>query len=152
LKEQKASRVWEWAKVLLIGAILAPGERTVAAILRVMGQQDEKQFQNYHRVQSLSEMVEPRDKPHPAAVARLLVCEGPRPSCGGDRRNNRASPRRADLSSWDLSRPSPLEQKSGGKNQWVALDLDDASDANSLGQARMGLAVFDGARPVGTLS
>lgn len=43
-------RVWEWAKVLLIGAILVPGERTVAAVLRVMGLQDEKQFQNYHRV------------------------------------------------------------------------------------------------------
>ena len=45
-----SERVWEWAKVLVIGAILAPGERTVAAILRVMGQQNEKQFQNYHRV------------------------------------------------------------------------------------------------------
>ena len=32
-----SERVWEWAKVLVIGAILAPGERTVAAILRVMG-------------------------------------------------------------------------------------------------------------------
>src|SRR6266567_4624626 len=45
-----SERVWEWAKVLVIGAILAPGERTVAAILRVMGCSDEKQFQNYHRV------------------------------------------------------------------------------------------------------
>lgn len=45
-----SERVWEWAKVLLIGAILVPGERTVAAILRVMGQENEKQFQNYHRV------------------------------------------------------------------------------------------------------
>jgi hypothetical protein len=45
-----SERVWEWAKVLLIGAILAPGERTVAAMLRVMGCADEKQFQNYHRV------------------------------------------------------------------------------------------------------
>src|SRR6266567_4639737 len=45
-----SERVWEWAKVLLIGALLAPGERTVAAILRVMGCANEKQFQNYHRV------------------------------------------------------------------------------------------------------
>jgi len=45
-----SERVWEWAKVLVIGAILAPGERTVAAILRVMGCADEKQFQNDHRV------------------------------------------------------------------------------------------------------
>ncbi|MEO7020170.1 MAG: transposase [Ktedonobacteraceae bacterium] len=42
--------VWKWAKVLLIGAILAPGERTVAAILRVMGLQTERHFQNDHRV------------------------------------------------------------------------------------------------------
>jgi len=42
--------VWEWAKVLLIGAILAPGERTVAAIVRVMGRSNDRQFQNYHRV------------------------------------------------------------------------------------------------------
>ena len=45
-----SERVWEWAKVLLIGAILAPGERTVTAILRVMGLQNVRQFQNYHRV------------------------------------------------------------------------------------------------------
>ena len=34
-EEVFGKRVWEWAKVLLIGAILAPGERTVTAILRV---------------------------------------------------------------------------------------------------------------------
>src|SRR5581483_6167821 len=45
-----SERVWEWANVLVIGAILAPGERTVAAILRVMGCSNEKQFQNSHRV------------------------------------------------------------------------------------------------------
>jgi hypothetical protein len=45
-----SKRVWQWAKVLLIGAILAPGERTVASILRVMGCANDKQFQNYHRV------------------------------------------------------------------------------------------------------
>jgi DDE superfamily endonuclease len=43
-------RVWAWARVLLLGAILAPGERTVAAILRVMGRSNDRQFQNYHRV------------------------------------------------------------------------------------------------------
>src|SRR6266496_5043908 len=45
-----SERVWEWVKVLLIGAILAPGKRTVTAALRVMGLSDETQFQNYHRV------------------------------------------------------------------------------------------------------
>jgi hypothetical protein len=45
-----SERVWQWAKILLIGAILAPGKRTVTAVLRVMGLSDEAQFQNYHRV------------------------------------------------------------------------------------------------------
>jgi len=49
-EEMFSERVWEWAQVLLIGAILAPGERTVTAILRVMGLHHERQFQNYHRV------------------------------------------------------------------------------------------------------
>src|SRR5215212_9544027 len=45
-----SERVWEWVKVLLVGAILTPGQRTVTAALRVMGLSDEAQYQNYHRV------------------------------------------------------------------------------------------------------
>lgn len=45
-----SERTWEWVKILLIGAILAPGKRTVTACLRVMGLSHEKQFQSYHRV------------------------------------------------------------------------------------------------------
>lgn len=42
--------VWKNAQTLLAGAILALGKRTVTACLRVMGQSDDKHFQNYHRV------------------------------------------------------------------------------------------------------
>jgi hypothetical protein len=45
-----SSRTWDWAETLLIGAILAPGKRTVTAALRVLGLKDEQQYQNYHRV------------------------------------------------------------------------------------------------------
>ena len=45
-----SERVWDWAQVLVVGAILAPGKRTVTAALRVMGLSAEEQFQNYHRV------------------------------------------------------------------------------------------------------
>lgn len=37
-------------QVLLTGAILTAGPRTVTAVLRVMGLSQEKQFQKYHRV------------------------------------------------------------------------------------------------------
>jgi hypothetical protein len=43
-------RVWKYALVLLVGAILTPGQRTVAAVLRIMGLEAEQHFQNYHRV------------------------------------------------------------------------------------------------------
>jgi len=43
-------RVWRHVQVLLVGAILAPGRRTVTALLRVMGLSEERHFQTYHRV------------------------------------------------------------------------------------------------------
>ena len=45
-----SKRIWHRAQVLLVGAILAHGQRTVTAVLRVMGLSDDKHFQNYHRV------------------------------------------------------------------------------------------------------
>jgi hypothetical protein len=69
-----SERVWEWAKVLVIGAILAPGERTVAAILRVMGCADDKQFQNYHRGRGSCHLVESRTQSPVAGVAGSPVC------------------------------------------------------------------------------
>ena len=45
-----SKRVWEHAQVLIVGALLAPGKRTVSAVLRVMGLGQEPQFQKYHRV------------------------------------------------------------------------------------------------------
>lgn len=45
-----SNRVWAHAKVLLVGAILATGKRTVTSALRIMGLSSEKHFQNYHRV------------------------------------------------------------------------------------------------------
>jgi hypothetical protein len=44
------NRTWEHAIVLLLGAILAPGKRTVSSLLRIMGRRQERRFQNYHRV------------------------------------------------------------------------------------------------------
>src|SRR5919199_2653919 len=45
-------RVWQHAQVLLVGAILAPGKRSVASTLRAMGLGREKRFHRYHRVLS----------------------------------------------------------------------------------------------------
>jgi hypothetical protein len=47
-----SKRVWQHAQVLLTGAILAPGKRTVSSALHAMGLSREKQFHRYHRVLS----------------------------------------------------------------------------------------------------
>ena len=47
-----SKRVFRHAQVLLVGAILAPGARTVSSALRAMGLDQEKRFHGYHRVLS----------------------------------------------------------------------------------------------------
>jgi hypothetical protein len=43
-------QLWPLVQVLVTGAILARGQRTVTALLRVMGLSTEKHFVNYHRI------------------------------------------------------------------------------------------------------
>jgi hypothetical protein len=47
-----SKRVWKHAQVLLMGAILAPGRRTVSSALRAMSLDQQKRFHRYHRVLS----------------------------------------------------------------------------------------------------
>jgi hypothetical protein len=47
-----SKRIWQHAQLLLIGAILAPGRRTVSSALRAMGLDQYKRFHRYHRVLS----------------------------------------------------------------------------------------------------
>ena len=46
----RQQRTWRHAELLLIGAILAPGKRTVTSLLRIVGLSRERRFANYHRV------------------------------------------------------------------------------------------------------
>ena len=41
-------QAWRKAQILLVGAILAPGQRTAAAALRVMGRSDQSDYARYH--------------------------------------------------------------------------------------------------------
>ncbi|AWV20616.1 Transposase (plasmid) [Roseomonas mucosa] len=59
-------RSWQHAEVLLIGAILAPGKRTVTSLLRISGLAQERRFVNYHRVLN-------RAVWSPRAASRLLL-------------------------------------------------------------------------------
>ncbi len=59
-------RSWRYAEVLLLGAILAPGKRTVTSLLRISGLVRERRFVNYHRVLN-------RAAWSPRAASRLLL-------------------------------------------------------------------------------
>lgn len=45
-------RIWKRARVLLVGALLSTGRRTITQALRVMGLDQVRQFSSYHRVLS----------------------------------------------------------------------------------------------------
>ena len=61
-----SQRSWKQAEVLLVGAILAPGKRTVASLLRISGLAQERRFVNHHRVPN-------RAVWNPRAASRLLL-------------------------------------------------------------------------------
>jgi hypothetical protein len=47
-----SERVFEHVQVLVAGAVLTPGKRTVSSALRAMGLDQQKTFHRYHRVLS----------------------------------------------------------------------------------------------------
>jgi DDE superfamily endonuclease len=49
-REGFTAPTWEHVLVLIVGSILTPGRRTVAAALRVVGLERAMDFTNYHRV------------------------------------------------------------------------------------------------------
>ena len=63
-----SKRVFDHARILLVGAILAPSKRTVSAILRVMGKSHMPEFQTYHRVLN-------RARCSPLQGSRVLLLE-----------------------------------------------------------------------------
>ena len=47
-----STRIWPQVQLLLVGALLSPGKRTVTAALRVLGLADDPRFGTYHRLLS----------------------------------------------------------------------------------------------------
>ena len=63
--------VWRHVRVLVVGALLCQGARTVTAVLRVMGLKGERRFTKYHRV------------PRPSALVGLSWCPDTARTVGG---------------------------------------------------------------------
>src|SRR3712207_1493931 len=96
---------WRHVLVLVAGTLLAPGRRTVAAALRVMGLGEAAGFAVYHRVLShghwCSRAVAHRLLLPPPAAPRRRFRAG-RPGGGRPRRHHRAALGRPDRGAGDL--------------------------------------------------
>jgi hypothetical protein len=60
------SQTWAKAQLLLVGAVLSPGKRTITAALRVLGLAQETGFAKYHHVLN-------RARWSPREVSKLLL-------------------------------------------------------------------------------
>src|SRR5215213_4635892 len=69
-------RSWRHAEVLLIGAILVPGQRTVTSILRIAGLCRERRFARPPRRGDPAPVVGQGDRPHHALPARAVLDRG----------------------------------------------------------------------------
>ena len=47
-----SARIWPQVQLLVVGALLSPGKRTVTAALRVLGLADDPKFGTFHRLLS----------------------------------------------------------------------------------------------------
>jgi hypothetical protein len=74
-----SERVFEHVQVLMAGAILTPGKRTISSALRAMGLDQPKTFHRYHRVLS-------RAKWSSMEASRILLDLLGRPSYPKERR------------------------------------------------------------------
>jgi hypothetical protein len=73
-----SQRGWTHAQSLVVGALLAPGRRTVTAVLRVMGRSQERRFQNYQRVLNRAQWASlARARVRLGMVVRPLLPVGP---------------------------------------------------------------------------
>lgn len=69
-----SKRTFKSVQLLVVGAILAPGKRTITAILRVMGLSQEKHFQNYPKRPQPSCLVSSCCQSSPAQDAGKYLC------------------------------------------------------------------------------
>ncbi|MBE7174623.1 MAG: transposase, partial [Williamsia sp.] len=60
-------RSWRHAQILLVGAILTPGQRTVTSVLRIMSRAQERRFVNVHRILNRAAWC-------PRSGSRILLC------------------------------------------------------------------------------
>src|SRR3954447_7450382 len=122
---------WERVLVLVTGAVLAPGRRTVTAVLSVLGRRRDGFRPLPWRAQPRP-LVRAVAGPRPAALAGRGVCSG-WPGGGWDRRDDRAALGAEDLGARHRQRPGALLAWSLCQGQRAALGQRHAAGPDPVG-------------------
>ena len=137
-------------EVLVVGAILATGKRTVSAVLHVMGLSQSPNYAQYHQV--LNRAVWSRRDASEVLLRMLLKAfsTAREPLVFGI---DETLERRwgAKIAARDLPRSRSLEQKPFRESQWLEVDLPDVADGDCVDATRVGVALFHGSRSLRAL-
>ena len=141
-----SQRVWRHAQVLLLGAMLAPGARTVTAALRVMGLGDGAPLHQLPSGLEPGHLVSPPGQSDSVGLAHHAAGapgSDDRPRGG----RHRGTPQRPqDHGQRLLSRCGALHQEARHPLFWPEVGVDDALGAGALEPAGVGVALSH--RPV----
>ena len=144
---------WQKAQLLLVGAVLTTGQRTVAAALRVMGRSDHDDYARYHEVLNRA-VWSPREAARILLVL-LLQCldRGDGPLIFGIRAFDRSGnpgtvSGRQDQGPGHLPGRGALQPPAVGQGQWSALDIPDVAGTGAVVRPPLGAA---GAHRAGAL-
>ena len=135
--------VWPPVQVLRTGAVLAPGQRTVTAMLRMMGRSAAPDLQTDHRVLHRAVWA-------PLTASRLLLrllvagCIPRGVVVLGLGRHQRTPPRRSEQSQRHLPRSRAVLPRAFWQSQWPALARLYGAGPSLLGRPRLGAALADG--------
>ena len=138
---------WRKAQVLLVGAVLTPGQRTVATALRVMGLSDDQNYARYHEVLNRAVWSS-------RAVARVLLVlllqhldHSDGPLIFGIRafyqsRNPGTASRSSDQRSGHLPGRGAFQPPATGQGQRSALDFSDVAGPRPWAGRHLALPVL----------
>lgn len=157
-------RGWRHAGVLLIGAILAPGRRTVASVPRITGLARERHFVNCRRVLNRAAWCPRAAAPAARLMGRRL--RAGRSGRAGDRRHHRAPARQAHRGPAGSAfadpalagriaarrhppRPGAVQPRALRQGGRPALASPDAARPRPLGRTHLGAAAPRGAGSLG---
>jgi DDE superfamily endonuclease len=137
-----SGRVWLHAHVLLLGAMLTPGARTVTAALRAMGLARERHFTNYHRVLNRASWSARQGGRILLGVLITLLLPG-RDGRLRSGRHPRTPRRTADQSERLLPGCGAFLEETSHPVFRPEMGVDDAVGAGALEPTGVGLALFD---------